>query len=290
MAMGKRRKATPRALVVVSDLHCGCQLGLCPPKGVTLDEGGQYTPNIVQQQLWTWWREFWDCEVPVITRREPYDILLNGDWIDNEHHGTKTLVSNNIETQRHIGMAVMGPEVERCQKRGGRFYVVRGTEAHDGGSGQDVEALARQLGAIPDDTGRHSRWELWKRIEGPQEHSLVHALHHIGGTGGSHYDTSAPKRELIEEFVEAARSRDEPPSFVVRSHRHRYTVVEELTDWGRARCIVTPAWQGKTALAHKIAGARVTPPQFGAIVLRNGDEEVYHRLFWKRLKRSRVEV
>jgi len=282
-------EATPTRIVVISDLHCGCQMGLCPPGGAKLDEGGHYNPNKIQRAMWVWWREFWDKFVPEVTRKQPHDILLNGDGIDNEHHGVKTLISNNIEVQRRLLCEVLGPEVKRAQKHGGRFYVVRGTEAHDGGSGQDVEAVARELGAVPDDCGRFSRWDLRKRIAGPNKHCVLHAMHHIGGTGGSHYDSSAPKRELIEEFIEAARAADYPPTFVVRSHRHRYCPVEEMTDWGRARCIVTPGWQAKTGFSHKIAGARVSPPQFGGIVCINGEEETYHRVYWKRLQGSRIE-
>ena len=33
-------KRTVNNLVVVSDLHCGCRLGLCPEGGAQLDEGG----------------------------------------------------------------------------------------------------------------------------------------------------------------------------------------------------------------------------------------------------------
>ncbi len=284
------RKSKPkvqvvRSLVVVSDLHCGCQMGLCPPEGIGLDEGGRYTPNKIQLAIYGWWREFWDSFVPEVTRGEPFDVLVNGDALDNEHHGVKTLISNNIEIQRQIARALLAPVREQCRA----MYYVRGTGAHDGESGQEVESLARELDCRPDEAGRYSRWELWYELAGPAKNCLVHALHHIGGTGGSHYDTSAPKRELIEEFIEAARAGDTPPTFVIRSHRHRYTPVEEPTDWGRARCIVTPGWQGKTGLAHKIAGARVSPPQFGGVILRNGDEEAYHRVYWKRLRRARIE-
>ena len=37
---------------VVSDLHCGSTLGLCPPEGVQLDDGGQYLPSAAQKALW----------------------------------------------------------------------------------------------------------------------------------------------------------------------------------------------------------------------------------------------
>jgi len=51
-------------LVVVSDTHCGCRLGLCPPGGVFMDEGGMYKPSKLQRKIWKMWREFWDEFVP----------------------------------------------------------------------------------------------------------------------------------------------------------------------------------------------------------------------------------
>lgn len=282
--MARKRKATPQALVVISDLHCGCQMGLCPPGGVKLDDGGIYKPNAIQRAVWCWWEEFWREFVPMATKGGTFDLVVNGDLVDNEHHGVKTLISNNIETQRRLAVEVMTPVAAQAQN----LYVVRGTDAHDGGHGQDVEAISATLGSVPDSTGRRSRWELNKRIDGPDADCVANFMHHIGGTGGSHYDTSAPKRELIEAFIESARAAERPPTFVVRSHRHRYTQVVEMTDWGRAWCIVTPSWQAKTGLAHKIAGARVSPPQFGGAVLVNGKEECYARVYWKRLRKSEV--
>jgi hypothetical protein len=40
---------------------------------------------------------------------------------------------------------------------------------------------------------------------------------------------------------------------------------------------VTPAWQGKTPYVWKIPGARISEPQLGGIVIRQGDEEFYYR-------------
>ena len=132
------RKLKINNLVVVSDLHCGCQMGLCPRGGIQLDEGGHYEPNKIQCVVWGWWDEFWHEWVPNVTRGEPYDILVNGDMIDNEHHGVKTLITNNIAVQRELAIACMGPQAKACRAKGGRLYIVRGTVAHDGGAGQDV--------------------------------------------------------------------------------------------------------------------------------------------------------
>ena len=275
-----------RSLVVVSDFHCGCQLGLIMPEGVQLEGGGHYEPNIVQKTMWQWWLEFWDKFVPFVTRGESYDVLVNGDTIDGEHHGTTSLIANNKAIQRKIAR----PILERIKSKCRNLYIVKGTGVHDGEAAQDIEDLAKEVGAIPDKvTGQYSRWELWYRLDGEQPNVIVHALHHIGGGGSTHYETSAPTAEIVSEYVEAAQMAELPPVFVIRSHRHRFTATSLPCKNGTAWSIVTPAWQGKTAFAHKIAGARVSQPQFGGVVLRNGDEEVYFRRFWRKLSRPEIE-
>ena len=268
-------------LIVVSDLHCGCRLGLCTKDPVPLDDGGEYHPSALQQTVWGWWHEFWDEWVPRACRDEPFDIVVNGDALDGVHHGAVTQISHNLEDQAKLALAILKPVRDRCEK----FYMIRGTEAHVGKSGQEEERLARELEAIPDEAGRHARYELWKRVGT----ALCHIMHHISPSGRAAYETSAVQAELIAEFAEAGQSREEPPDFVVRSHRHRYIKVDNPTSRGGAFGIVTPGWQLKTPFVFKIAGGRISQPQFGGILIRQGDEEFYPRACYWRLGRPKVE-
>ena len=168
-------------LVVISDTHCGCRLGLCPPGGVFMDEGGMYKPSKLQRKIWKMWREFWDEFVPLATRGEPYAVVFNGDIVDGVHHGSTTQISHNLEDQAAIAYECMAPIVEACE---GRYYHIRGTEAHVGKSARDEENLAKRLGAIPNEEGQHARWDLWKMC-GPK---LVHFLHHVGTTSSAAYE------------------------------------------------------------------------------------------------------
>lgn len=254
-------------LVVVSDLHCGCQLGLCPPEGVPLDDGGTYKPSRFQKKTWKYWRHFWDEFVPDATRGEPYGIVINGDAIEGVHHRATTPISHNMKDQRRIAITAIKPLVELCE---GRLWMIRGTEAHVGSSACEEETIAETVGAIPSKEGQYARWDLWKEI-GPGK--LIHFLHHIGTTGSQAYEATAVHKELTEEFIEAARWCREPPSAIVRSHRHRnfQIIIPTGSDSGatsQALAIVTPAWQGKTPHVYKIPGARLAEPQFGGVVIR----------------------
>lgn len=275
-------------LIVVSDTHCGCRLGLCPPEGVALDDGGRYEPSSAQQKVWSIWRDLWDEWVPRVTKGEPYDVVMNGDALDGVHHGAVTQVSQNLADQATIAIACLGEVAQCAHKSGGRYWHIRGTEAHVGKSAQEEERLAQALGAVPNEAGQHARWELWKRI-GPGSGHLCHLLHHIGVTGSAAYESTAVHKELTEAFVEAGRWGDEPPQVIVRSHRHRHYEIRIPIGAGYGISTVTPGWQLKTPFTYRIPGARVAQPQFGAVLIRAGDEELHSRSFVRRIERPKEE-
>lgn len=279
-------RAKVRNLVVVSDTHCGCKLGLCPPTPIRLDLGGTYHASKFQLGLWKWWREFWDKWVPEATHGEPYDIVHNGDAIDGVHHHSTHQITHDLEDQVRIAEAVLRPEVEKCFELGGKYYHIRGTEAHVGQSGENEERLARNLGATPNDEGQYARFDLWKRVGGS---CLVHLLHHIGTTSSAAHESSAVNAELSAEYHESARWGREPPDFVVRSHRHRCIAVDLSSYKGDAAGIVTPAWQGKTPFSFKVPGARISEPQIGGILIRKNERKHYYERWVKTFSRSGEE-
>ena len=261
-------------IVVVSDIHAGCRLALCGDKPVALDDGGAYQPSDFQLKLYAMWRCFWDEFVPHATKDEPYGVVINGDVVDGVHHRSTTQISHNLEDQAEIAYRLLAPIVDRCK---GRFWMVRGTEAHVSSSAREEENLGKRLGAVPNAEGQYARWDLWKHIG---DGKLIHFLHHIGSTGSQAYEATAVHKELVEEFVEAARWRRAAPDIIIRSHRHRYieTTVATGTDTGetgRAIAAVTPCWQGKTPFVWKIPGGRLSTPQFGGLVIRYAHGELF---------------
>lgn len=257
-------------VVVISDTHVGCRLGLCHPSGALLDDGGVYQPSAVQRKVWAMWEEFWGEWVPRVTHGQPFAVVHNGDCIDGVHHGSTTQWSHNLNDQGLHAYKVLKPVVEACE---GRYYHIRGTEAHVGKSGVEEERTARQLGAIPNEEGQHARYELWLRVGD----RLCHFLHHIGVTSSAQHEASAVNAELTALYADSGRWGHEPPMVVVRSHRHRCSEVRLPCRGGYATVFVTACWQLKTPFAWKIAGARVTTPQIGGSLIRAGDEELHTR-------------
>lgn len=257
-------------LVVVSDLHCGCRLGLHPKDETPLDDGGDYVPSRLQKTMWSWWQEFWDDWVPEATHGEPYAVLVMGDTLDGVHHRSTTQISHNLEDQGEIAFRVLEPIRDRCN---GLLYMIRGTEAHVGPSGVEEERLAKRLKAIRDQDGRHARWEVWIRLG----KGLIHATHHIGTTGSQAYESTAVMRELAEAYAEAGRWRNRPPDILIRGHRHRHIEVRVPTSLGYGIAFTCPAWQLKTPYSFRIPGARQSLPQIGGSVVIQGHRDLYTR-------------
>lgn len=272
--------------VVISDLHCGCRLGLVPwgTRKIALDDGGSYEPSRFQRWVADRWHEFHTEFVPHITKGEDYVVIVNGDALDGNHHDSTTQISHNPVDQHRIAMMCLEPIV--TAKRCVGYYHIRGTEAHSGKSGHLEESLAKSLGAKHNADGQHARYDLWLNVGNK---CLVHILHHIGTSGSQAYEATAVHKELVEEYAEAGRWGDKPPQMIVRSHRHRFIETSIPTQHGKAHAIVTPAWQGKTPFAHRAAGCRLSEPQFGGIVIRQGDEDAYFRELVWHIGRSKPE-
>lgn len=282
--MSEESEQIEKNLIVVSDTHCGSRLGLCPPEPIPLDDGGEYHASELQRRVWQWWCDFWDEWVPQVTKGQPYGVVVNGDLVDGKPFAAMTPISDNPSDQATIAERVFEPIFENPLVS--HHYIIRGTEAHVGKSAHQEEMAAKNLGAIPNELGQYARYELWIRVG----KGLCHIMHHIGTTASSNYESTAPHAEMIAEFVEASRWREEPPNFVIRSHRHRLIMTVIPAEIGDAISIVTPGWQLKTPHAWRIAGARLAPPQFGGILIRQGDEDIFTRHKVWALSRSKVEV
>lgn len=271
-------KKKEQNLVVISDLHCGCQFGLCPP-AVKLDGGQMVHQSRAQVAVWEWWTEFWDRWVPRVTNGQPFDVAVNGDIVDGRHHNATTQISQNLADQSKIAVVVLAPVARRAR----RVYVIRGTEAHVGPAAEQEETIAKELGAVPDEEGNYSRQELWIQVGA----WLCHLAHHIGTTNSAAYESTAVLKELVAQFEDAAQWGEKPPQCVVRSHRHRCLSVEIPGLAGDMVSVVTPGWQLKTPFAYRLGMGRNSAPQIGGILIRQGDEEPHIRKFVRSLPRAK---
>lgn len=281
--MAKRSAASaPLYGVFFGDTHAGCQLALCPPGGVTLDNGGTYRPSSLQRKMWGMWEEFW-AWVETATDGQPYIAVHMGDSLDGCHHGNTATISNNLNDQHRIAYEVLSP----VAKRAAAYYHIRGTAAHVGDAAMHEERLAQELGAVPNADGQHARYALYKMIG----NAMVEAMHHIGFAGAMHSETVAIHKELTESILEAGRWNRRPPDVVIRGHRHRHVETSIFTANGRAYGTVCPGWQAKTGFAFKVAGARQAEPQFGGVLVHWSDkrQELFVRPWVQSVERGQPE-
>ena len=280
--MAKTEAGGCRNIVVVSDTHGGCRMGLCRPGGVSLDGGGKYHASRLQGKLWAHWLDFVRRWVPEVTKREPFILVHNGDALEGNHHGATTQISHNLADQGNIAYDALKELVDKAAV----YYHIRGTEAHVGPSGAEEERLARRLGAKPDEDGNHARWALWLSLHG----HLCHFTHHIGTTGSSSYEATAVGKEMVENYVESGRWGYRAAQVIVRSHRHRYYETRHYGVDGLRIAAVTAAFQLKTPFVHRTA-ARMSEPQLGGLLIRkSASEELHTRAIVYPMRRGKVEV
>jgi len=264
--------ARPVVLAITSDQHVNSTVGLCPGEGVRLDDGGRYEPHKAQIWLWERWLSFWH-DVDQLRRRHKAKLVTvyNGDAVDGDHHQTSQIVSRNMEVQGYMVSRVFS--IPRDLKPD-TAYMVRGTETHVGPSGASEESLARHLQCERDPvTETWSTWHLRLHVHG----RLIDCQHH-GRTGTRPWTKQNALSALACQIWMEHRLADERhPDLAIRSHRH---VHGDSFDAFPTRLIQTPAWQLKTAFAHKVAAESIADVG-GVIVVvyPDGQYEVIPKLY-----------
>lgn len=244
-----RRLKPIRQVVVVSDIHAGSTVAICPPV-LELAEGLEVRPNALQSWFWQCWLDLlaW---IDQETGGEPFALILNGDLIEGDHHRTDQIIGRNIADHLAVAEAVLEPLVKRAAKT----FITRGTECHVG----DIEAAIGKIfktEANPEN-GRHAFDRLALDVCGVR---LV-ARHHVSTTSRPWLESNGLGMELASEQLHAARNGEPQPRILCVGHRHvaGHVVVNE------GLCLATPAWQGLTRHGHKVVGAARCKP--GAYLL-----------------------
>jgi hypothetical protein len=252
-----------RVVVVVSDLHCGSPFGLCPPDSPTADGSG-YRLNRAQE--WLWGR--WQCDlaewVPSVVGRRPWALVVNGDAIEGNHHGSLQLVHGDPNVHGRIAYECLLPLAARASK----VFLVRGTESHVGTA---ESVLGERLGAVRDPTTGDYCWEqISLRISGTAcsfRHHMATSLRPWTAGGGL-------AAAIVQEQAVAAGFGHPVPRVVVRSHRHRfgvYTGAEGLM-------LATAPWQLMTRYARRVTQQSITPVGIAALDFRGEAPRVLHTL------------
>ena len=249
----------PQTWLLASDTHCGSTIGVCPPEGVRTDDGQEILPSKPQQWLWECWQQV-HRRAQAIAKQHKADlnVILNGDLVDGDHHGTAQIMSRHPDAQAYIARRTF--EVTQAVKPK-RLFVVRGTEVHTGTSGSAEESLAKSIGAERDpDTHLWSRWHLRLRVHG----QLIDVQHHGKGLGRLPHTKQNGANSLAWRVFQSHVERNlEPPALVVRSHLHQFA--DSYGANRRTRGLFLPSFQLKTAYVHRVAADEIA--DVGAVVV-----------------------
>lgn len=256
----------PVMLAVVSDIHAGSTLAVCPPK-ITLDDGGTYNASKAQQWLWECWTDYW---AKVEARRKALNakliVVFNGDAVEGAHHRSTQILTENPNAQAHVWNEVI--RVPLALKPA-HIVVMRGTAAHVGESASAEERIAdglrRDKRPIVSDpaTGAASLWHWYADIHGCR----IDVTHH--GRIGQREHTRSSQLGLYAHDVHLSYTKrnELPPHLAFRGHNHKFA---DSFDACEPRVIATGAWQLGTGYVHKVAPDSIADIG-GAITVINAD-------------------
>jgi hypothetical protein len=231
MAKAKYDSRARVFVAVVSDLHIGSTIALCPPDGIALEDGGTYQPSQVQKWIWAKWVQYW-ADVKQAVGMSPLIVVVNGEFVDGNHHQTSQIATPSESQMVDAAINVMSKPATMAKE----LYVTIGTRVHSGAGGGFDHLIAKELGARVDpETGRSAFYHLPLQIK----NTLFDFAHHISGSTRETGAGTNIKSECIDVRLETHGRRC--PDVVVRSHVHNCvdTGINVRGMYG----IVTPAWQ-----------------------------------------------
>lgn len=228
--------------VIVGDTHIGGTTALALPE-FTTDEGQTVKASDAQKWIYEKWLDFWQAVreragIRGKTRKHRLVVVHMGDAVDGLHHATVQALPN-LEDQENMACELLRPLAAMAD---GGYYQIRGTEAHAGQAAQSEVRIARELGA------KACEWELDLEIDGV----LMNFTHH--GRAGRQDWTSSAANQAAGLCLARAGDAQPIPRLAFRAHAHTLDDSGEKLEY--TRLIVCPAWQLKTAFAHKVAAGK----------------------------------
>ena len=270
MKESARKLSKPVVIGIVSDMHCGSTVALCPER-ITLDDGGEYVASKAQRWLWQCWADYWARVDTVRTahRAELYTVF-NGDMVDGQHHATTQVLSGNPAAQAAVVDACLKPVLEL---KPDRIWVTRGTDAHVGQSASSEERIAGGLRkdkrpiVSEEKTGAASHWHAKMDIQGVR----LDFAHH-GRVGTRPWTKPNVTANLAAEiFYDHAANNEPHPHIAIRSHMHQLV---DTYDLHPTRVIQTPAFQLATSFIHRIAAGKIADVGGVIITIEGGKATV----------------
>jgi len=217
-----------KRVLVISDQHCGHDLGLTHPSD-DFDDGT--THYLVRRTIWEWYK-------PLVKRLKPHVVIVNGDCIDGD--GKKSGGTEQLTTDR-IKQCKMAVKTLKTIPGKPRFFMSYGTGYHTGDDEDFENIIANDIGAVK--IGAEDTVD----VNG----LLINYRHHIGRSSIPHGRHTAVAKEKLWNAIWAERGEYPKADVIIRSHVHYYNYAGGPSWLG----MTTPALQG---YGSKFGARRVT--------------------------------
>ena len=229
----------PEVVLVISDTHCGSDVGLLPEE-VYLDDGQKIGYGKNKWQEWLW-KSFQETQKTLLAKigSDPFILVVNGDLIEGIHHRSDEVVAAKIMEHLTIAKVALGPLIEKAHTS----YFVRGTECHV----RDLETVvAKEFGA-----GKAHDF-----IQFDVNGVMVDARHHMPTTTRLHLESTALGVIAANNRSNAVRAGHKPARVFLRGHRHLAGTYSD----GECLAACTGAWQGLTRFGKKVVTDAIPRP------------------------------
>lgn len=244
-------KRQPLLNLVISDTHCGSDVGLTP-KHVRLEKGRILSCTGDPYLEWLD-SSFTDMQNRFHALRDgaPYILTINGDVIEGIHHRSEEVVAAKFVEHLEIAKAALGPLISQAAAT----YVTIGTECHT----RDFEKVFVKEMKIKQPARHIQHYE----VHG----CLVEAVHHMPVTSRKHLEASALSIIMANRISNLVRARHSVPRVFIRGHRH---ITGDYCD-GENVILCCGPWQGLTRHGHKVVPDSISRPSAYVLDWRGRD-------------------
>jgi len=251
-------------LAAVGDLHIGSTVGLCP-RHVELDDGGTYEASKSQRFLYECWLDYWQQVKDRKRKHTRVVALLNGDLCDRNRYSQYQLVTINRAVIQRMMLDVLEPVLDIADA----IIVVRGTEAHVGGSSEMEEWLAADIDAVGDDHFGTASWWCW---EAALEGVNVVAAHHPGTNSGRPWTRGGGANRAAAIVMDNYYGETWQPDLAIFNHVHHN---EDSFDNHPVRAIFNRSFSLRTAYDHR-SGRSLQASVIGGLIaeIKDGALEI----------------
>lgn len=248
---------TLTVLAFPADSHSGSTVGLMRYKPWQLDTGGTYHPSPAQKIIWKQWVECWNTVKSLNADR--LIITMMGDAIDGKHHNTSELVSQRVEEQEAIFIDVMEWTLNYVNFGSNDvLQFISGTPAHTGEMAQSERRICKDLNG----KGVYDRLKF--QVDGVR----FDCAHDGIGVGGRVWtDDSSFHMAVKSMLFQSLLTCSEPPDFIIRAHRHRFTPTNYARGAYKINGFICPAMQLKTAYSSRMTSSNNELPDIGLLIV-----------------------